>query len=453
MKSTVKTFRNHILSSRYHKFQVKQPLLTLLVSVSLLGININKLIADAARAMSRTSIWTDAWRHLYTLRSGKWIDATVATFYLSHVWYDRQGQNSMRYLDMYSAMATELCDAEVDSIRSRHFIPQNAACTVVPVGFVVHHCNHFFTVIFDYQRGTAHVLGRHISKDAMDVDGTNPDDWKTWGGPGYWRTVAALHGWTAGDPTNVSIRAQDWEQNGVDCGPIACSVLEQILTAGLDEDGNVPPIHIQCGHILRMKIFRVVFAQIPIRCRDYMMLLENDEAECISHEMPDEDVVYAIQRGKHPAKCRGLLDELVALSVICEACKHSILIQATGDRFHTNEDYHEISVDYGNQFENEDGVEKHCVPRGKSSDVSLEKDRCTSNILCIPDITFFHRVIMRDTDRSRLARTSAGPWTETWNALCDPRYNQSCIKRYCYTKVCSTCKGPWKFHACNSEEW
>jgi hypothetical protein len=59
----------------------------------------------------------------------------------------------MRYRDMYSAMATELCDAEVDSIRSRHLIPQNAACTVVPVGFVVHHWNHFFTIIFDYQRG------------------------------------------------------------------------------------------------------------------------------------------------------------------------------------------------------------------------------------------------------------------------------------------------------------
>jgi len=151
----------------------------------------------------------------------------------------------------------------------------------------------------------------------------------------------------------------------------------------------------------------------------------------------------AIQWDKHSTKCQGLLDKLVALSAICKACKHSTLIQATGDHFHTNKYYHEISVDYRNQFENEDRVKKHCVPWGKSSDISLEKDYCsTSNMLCIPDIAFFHRVIMHDTDQSHLVCTLVGPWTETWNALCDLHYNQSYIKRYCYTKVCSTCKGP-----------
>jgi hypothetical protein len=350
--------------------------------ISTSNIDRNNLIKDTAHAMSRPTMWTDAWNHLHTLRSNMWIDATVANFYLSHVWYDRQAQSCMRYLDMYAAMATDLCADELESIRRHHFIPQNATCTVVPVGFVVHNWDHFFTVIFDYQRRTAHILGRHISNDAMHVDDTNTDEWKAWGGPGYWTTVAALHGWTAGDPTDVSIRPQNWEQNGVDCGPIACSVLEQILTAGLDGDGNVPPVHIQCGHTLRMKMFHSVSAQIAIRCRDYIMLLENAEVQRTSHEIPDEDIIYSIQHGKYPMECQGLLDELAASSAICEACRHPKLINMTRNRLRTNEDYHEISYDDNNQFEDREGVDKHNITQGKFNEISPEMDHC-SNIFIL----------------------------------------------------------------------
>ncbi|KAG0694319.1 hypothetical protein DFH29DRAFT_1006457 [Suillus ampliporus] len=255
-------------------------------------------------------------------------------------------------------MAVDLCDAELDEIRRNHFILPNAACPIVPVGFIIHHSQHFFAVIFDFMRHTAHVLGRHISDDAMHVDGTNPNDWEAWGGPRYWRNVAALHGWTVGDATDVCIRVQDWAQNGVDCGPIACSVLEQALTCGLDRYGNVPPIHIKCGHILRMDIFRIVSGRIEISCRDYMMLLDGPQTHWIAHEIPHEDVISAIQRGKQSVECLGLLEQLAALSAICADCRHTVLIQDPGDRFHTVDDHNVTSYDDDNQFEDEEVVEQ-----------------------------------------------------------------------------------------------
>ncbi|KAG2136431.1 hypothetical protein DEU56DRAFT_756337 [Suillus clintonianus] len=243
----------------------------------------------ASRAMSRPILWTDAWNNLQTLQSSTWLDAAVANFYLCHVWYEGRGRTCMRYLDMYAAMAGDLCDHEIQEMRINHFIDPDAACPMVPVGFIVHHSQHFFAVIFDFIRHTAHVLGRNISNHIMHVRQTNLDDWEAWEGPRYWRNVAALHGWTAGDVTDVCIRTQDWTQNGVDCGPIACSVLEQALTCGLDTRGNLPPIHLKCGHKLRMEIFRVVLGRIKISCTDYMMLLDSPKTHWMAHDIPDED--------------------------------------------------------------------------------------------------------------------------------------------------------------------
>lgn len=332
-----------------------------------------------------------------------WIDATVANFYLLHVWYDGLAECRMRYLDMYSAMAVDLSDAELDDIRKYHFIPPNDTCRMVPVGFVVHHWDHFFTIIFDYQRRTAHILGRNMSDGAMHVDGTNHGHWTAWGGPRRWRHVAALHGWGAGDPTDVSIRVQDWKQNGVDCGPTACSVLEQVLTSGLDRFGNLPQIHLRCGHQLRMKIFRSVSAQIPIRCRDYMMLLDGPEAQCTSYDMPDEDVISAIQRGQQPIECQGLLEQLIASSTTCEACRHPTLMPMISDRLHAVEDDHGISYNDTSQFEEQEVAEKRNLPQGTLDDTLLVL------VMLYTFLKFFHsRAVIHRTDKS-----SAESWTES----------------------------------------
>ncbi|KAG1832549.1 hypothetical protein DFJ58DRAFT_736334 [Suillus subalutaceus] len=158
-----------------------------------------------------------------SLGLNEWLEATVADFYLSHVWYELLGRSRMRYMNMHTAMAAEMEDEEVELFRRSSFIPPDGHMSYCP-------------------STKGHVLGRHISNDAMDIDGLDPDDWNEWRGPDYWRRIGALHGWGTGDVADVSVISMDWEQNGVDCGPIACSVLEQCLSAGLDEHGKLASV-------------------------------------------------------------------------------------------------------------------------------------------------------------------------------------------------------------------
>ncbi|KAG1724230.1 uncharacterized protein EDB91DRAFT_1087533 [Suillus paluster] len=150
---------------------------------------IPELMAEeiASHAMAQPGVWTSVLDTWATLQLNEWLEATVADFYLSHVWYELLSRSRMRYVNMHTTMVNEMEDEEVKLFQRNYFIPHDGICPVVPVGFVVHHVNHFFAVVFDYQRHKAYVLGRHISDDAMDVDGVDPDDWNEWRGPKYWK--------------------------------------------------------------------------------------------------------------------------------------------------------------------------------------------------------------------------------------------------------------------------
>lgn len=298
-----------------------------------------------ARAMARPSVWISVLDSWATLGSNEWLDATVADFYLSHVWYELLGRLRMRYVNMHTSMATEMEDEEVELFRRNHSIPRDGICPVVPVGFIVHHSHHFFAVIFDYQRQKAHVLGRHISNDAMDVDEVDPDDWNEWRGPEYWTRIGALHGWSTGDVSDVSILSMNWQQNGVDCGPIACSVLEQCLHSGLDEHGDLPAFQVLCGHKLRIHMLRVIAGRVKLCCSDYFMLLDVAIEEWHEDEIPDEDVINAIQNGQHQAECLKLLRTLTVVSATCSMCQCPKVHEDIEDPSYDEQNGDRLSVD------------------------------------------------------------------------------------------------------------
>ncbi|KAG2129259.1 uncharacterized protein EDB93DRAFT_1108727 [Suillus bovinus] len=275
----------------------------------------------ASRAMARPVIWTSAWYNWTTLGLNEWLDATVANYYLCDVWYEVLGRSQMRYVDLYAAMVNDMVDEELELFRKYHFLSQDGTCPVVPVGFIVHHSDHFFAVVFDYQRHIAHVMGRHISDSMMDVDGVDPNDWEDWDGPQYWRRIGSLHRWSTGDVTNVSVRSTNWLQNGVDCGPIACSVLEECLRVGLDDRGDLPAIDIICGHKLRIHMLRVVAGRLKLSCSDYLMLLDGPLENWREDDVPDEDVMNSIRNGQHQAECLKLLRKLTVVSATCSMCQ------------------------------------------------------------------------------------------------------------------------------------
>jgi len=80
-----------------------------------------------------------------------WLDAQVANYYLAHAWYDRLGQSKVRFVDMFAAAGTadKWTTDELKLFRLDHFVTEGQ-CPMIPVGFIVHCINHFFTVIFDY---------------------------------------------------------------------------------------------------------------------------------------------------------------------------------------------------------------------------------------------------------------------------------------------------------------
>ncbi|KIK31964.1 hypothetical protein CY34DRAFT_111164, partial [Suillus luteus UH-Slu-Lm8-n1] len=275
----------------------------------------------ASRAMARPIFWTSVLDTWTTLGSNQWLEATVADFYLTHVWYEMSDRFSMRYVDLHTSMANDISEEELVFFRRNYFFPREGTCPVVPVGFLVHYSQHFFVAIFDYQRRNVYVLGRHISVESLQVDGIDPHNWCDWNGPEYWRRIAFLHGWSTGDDTDVSIITRDWLQNGLDCGPIACSMLEQCFNSGLDRDGNLLDLDVQCGHLLRIKMLRILAGRVKLSCSDYLMLLDKPQASWQEGDMPDEDIISMIQNGRHQAQCLKLLRTLIVLSSTCSICQ------------------------------------------------------------------------------------------------------------------------------------
>ena len=328
--------------------------------------------------MAQPILWTSAWHDWETLSLDEWLHATVANFYLLHIWYECIDQRCMRYVDFFTARTDMDDNLMVKRLRRNHCIPED--CPIIPVAFIVHHSDHFFAVIFDFQRRAAHVLGRHISEDAMEVDGVDAHAWEDWNGPKLWKNIAHLHGWIAlGDNTDVLISPMNWPQNGVDCGPIACSVLEQCLKYGLDEHGNLPPLKVQCGHLLRIKMLQVIAAQIKQSCSDYLVHFDtpSDEWPVAVDEVPDADIISPIQSGYHQAECLRLLRKLSVISKSCVMCKRHIELRHGRDSS-KNDDTTRVGTSADEESAVEDGDIEDVGELGLGLGTALSADRKAS---------------------------------------------------------------------------
>jgi hypothetical protein len=165
-----------------------------------------------------------------------------------------------------------------------------------------------------------HVLGRYITSDAIKAGRKNPHNWNQWKGPEYWRHIAALHHWDAGDNTDISVTCLDWIQNGVDCGPIACSVLEQFINTGFDENNHIPSFPVPCGHEMRIQMLHVIAGCIKMSCSNYFLLLDSAPPSWTT-DIPGEEVINSIQNGWHQAECLELLQRITIVSATCSHCQ------------------------------------------------------------------------------------------------------------------------------------
>ncbi|KAI9449509.1 hypothetical protein HD554DRAFT_2181041 [Boletus coccyginus] len=213
----------------------------------------------------------------------------------------------------------------VNQYRNTHHVPLDNPCPVIPVAFLVHdpEAAHFFAVVFDYTAHTAYVFGRKLSNNNPQYDA----DWKAWRGPERWKIIADLHLWDAGDPEDTMVIIRDWPQNGYDCGPIACALIQKCMEKGLEETwhsllaipiGANPPI--PCGHILRLNMLGAILQRCIINFKDYMQFIIDRPPHWDYMELNDE-TIKVMQSGGDQERDTRLLRSLTLASNSCRHCQ------------------------------------------------------------------------------------------------------------------------------------
>jgi len=275
--------------------------------------------------LSSAILWHSAYMDLDSLSDKSWIQSTVADFYLASIWHDSHGSASCRFVMIFrDDHNLQLAPEVVEKYRDAHQVPVNHPCPIVPVTFLVHdpETAHFFAVVFDYAAQTAYVFGRKISSNNPQYN----EDWETWRGPERWQILADLHHWDAGNPEDTLVMIKDWPQNGYDCGPIACTVIQKCMQEGLEKTwrllsalpiGACPPI--ACGHVLRLNMLGTVRQRCMTSFQDYMHFMINRPPDWDYMELGDE-VIQEMQAGGNHMRDNQLLRSLTLTSNSCRDC-------------------------------------------------------------------------------------------------------------------------------------
>ena len=129
--------------------------------------------------------------------------------------------------------------------------------------------------------------------------------------------------------------SQDWNQNGYDCGPTACAILQRCLQDGLnktwqslnDGDAQVP-----CGHILQYIILGVVKGRCLEEYRIYMQYRTNP-LHWVDMVLEEEEL-QDLASGHHQQWDNHLLQSLTIASNSCQEC-HSALASAAATTLKT----------------------------------------------------------------------------------------------------------------------
>jgi len=289
--------------------------------------------------MARPTVWAIAYQNIHTLKYKTWIDASVLNLYLLSLWYLVSGRTKIRYVDFYSAIPSissgvhSLPDVqEVAMFQQRHLFHALPADPSVPVSFVILSSDHFFVVVFDYDRGAAFILGRRISGTTSDVPSpyydARMDDWNLWKGPFYWNRIATLHGYDAIAPDQVEVQVRNWTQNGYDCGPIACCVMESLMNTGLyDAESRVHVPSILCGHRLRLRMLAMTKEACRRSWEDYRYLSSTSLPRGDVWRQWDgtpfitEETIAQVQQEASGEQHASIVRELNVVAANCHVCR------------------------------------------------------------------------------------------------------------------------------------
>ena len=216
-------------------------------------------------------VWRTALVELCTLMDRQWIEGLLIDIWLLDLWNNTYRRPPFRYLPttyIQPAQNARPTNGEGEKERRetlkeiKNFrglfddLPQSEVetCALENCICVVNGGrNHYFTVVFMPRIRRIHVLGRRYNINRKIKDAK---DWADWGGPAIWARICELYGWPRARLAGITVHSVDWIQNGYDCGPIACQVVEKIWVGGLplDGDGLWERPSLPCCHAQRLNM-------------------------------------------------------------------------------------------------------------------------------------------------------------------------------------------------------
>jgi hypothetical protein len=164
-------------------------------------------------------VWCSPVLEIRTLGCNIWLGGTILHFYTIRHWLNVRKEATMHFVDMsfttggIRALPTEE-EKATHLKRNGHRLP----IPLRPVVFIVFHSNHYFTVVFDYEKLSAYVFGSSITQSGFFPEQV---PWKDWSGPQLWDRVEALLGWDAiqveegedvEEDKDVTVVARQWLQ-------------------------------------------------------------------------------------------------------------------------------------------------------------------------------------------------------------------------------------------------
>jgi len=208
--------------------------------------------------------WTTVARELNTLQPRTWLSATVIDYWL-HLCVQSTGPPDITYAS-YDYLHGEMNENMCQHFRQHYHLPPDGPCPQRPViGFLhvnidpdaaITARNHYCTFHFNVSCRTLDVIGYNYTSNRSHSSVLS-DDFSTCFIP-ICKRLYELHGWPDWDeetPSHITVYETNFEQNGYDCGPIACQVIEHIMLNGFHRRGrywNKPAL--ECGHHMRFRM-------------------------------------------------------------------------------------------------------------------------------------------------------------------------------------------------------
>jgi hypothetical protein len=254
------------------------------------------------------------------LKHHTWTEASLLSRWLLDQW-TRMNHPEPQYIpNEYLALSkSELTTPEINQFRRMFGLcsAEQGGCPLVPKMALVHvGGNHFCCMVVHPEEREVHVLGRLISNSGRI---TNSQNWDAWGGDRVWEIIASLHGW---EVTPMTVREVHWAQNGYDCGPIACQIMEHIWREGflLDEEGMWIMPALLCCHSLRIRLAVESRESILQSIADYQWFEEHRPEYLAEHTMMDSDKIKELKERLMNDCLRGVFSSIKGAMSGCLAC-------------------------------------------------------------------------------------------------------------------------------------